>query len=149
CNQDTYELTMKPYPQCLYGTANAKKIIVLWGDSHGEHMLHYLHQFGKKHNVAVLQRTRYQCPPLVGRLPVFAVNQRSNSERCLRFNEAVMRDLEILKDRVAGVFISVRWPYYQNNGFVSHPDSPINEDVENGDPQHTISLKIGVSNTVA
>ena len=99
--------------RCRLGRADARRTMVVWGDSQGDHLLPLLDKIGRRHGFAVVARTRPACRPLAGEFgPVGIVVRTSRIiADCARFNAAVTEELTTLaQEGAAVVVIASRWP---------------------------------------
>ena len=96
-----------PLAGCVHGHDNAHPKILLWGDSHADHLMPALIEAYP--DVAVYQLTMAGCPPAIGYEPkVPAI-----SKFCKDFNQRVLQEIpELKKNGLEGVVISARWPSY-------------------------------------
>ena len=96
-----------PLAECVHGHDNARPKILLWGDSHADHVMPALIEAYP--DVAIYQLTMAGCPPAIGYEPkVPAI-----SKFCKDFNQRVLQEIpELKKNGLEGVVISARWPSY-------------------------------------
>ena len=108
-----------PLDECMHGPDKKDPKVLLWGDSHADHVMAMLMEAFP--NVAVYQLTMAGCPPVVGyelQVPTIAGNKV-----CPDFNQRVIREIAELKKRgLEGVVISARWAMY-----LRHPSIAISE----------------------
>jgi peptidoglycan/LPS O-acetylase OafA/YrhL len=107
-----------PAPQaCIRGAVGGTQRIVLWGDSHADHMMPLATAEATELGAEVLQRSHDSCPPLIGVIPLRRASSRGNGPResvaCGAFNHAVFAELTHSDtSRTVGVVLSARWPGY-------------------------------------
>jgi hypothetical protein len=96
-----------PFAACIHGSGKGSPKVLLWGDSHADHMMPaFIEAYP---DVAVYQLTMAGCPPVIG----FELKIPPVSKSCAEFNRQVLRKIdELKKDGLEGVAISARWPIY-------------------------------------
>ena len=96
-----------PGDKCTYGSDKQHPKILLWGDSHADHVMPTLIEAFP--DISIYQLTMSGCPPVAGyELQVPAV-----SKFCADFNQRVLQNLAVLKKNgLEAVVISARWPSY-------------------------------------
>lgn len=108
-----------PLEECVHGPDKKHPKVLLWGDSHADHMMAMLMEAFP--DVAVYQLTMAGCPPVVGyesQVPTITGNKA-----CPDFNRRVVQEIAELKKRgLEGVVISARWAMY-----LRHPSIAISE----------------------
>jgi peptidoglycan/LPS O-acetylase OafA/YrhL len=111
---------LQPSSLCLGGDTSSRRQIVLWGDSHAEHLMALADLEGRAESTAVLQRARSACPPLLGVSPVEIrvadgdAGGLSAARDCASFNGQVVDELTKANGSrtTVGVLLSARWPAY-------------------------------------
>jgi peptidoglycan/LPS O-acetylase OafA/YrhL len=111
---------LQPPSLCTVGDTTSARQIVLWGDSHAEHLMPLADIEGAALSVAILERSRSACPPLLGITPVSihrvgsAIEGAAAARDCASFNDAVIDEFRRGNSSRAtvGVIISARWPAY-------------------------------------
>lgn len=101
---------LRPRRACMQ-PADAKKYIVVWGDSHADHLASMLETATAAHAVGLLPRTMSGCPPL---LKVDIIRTGKAREGCAQFNRAVLDEIDeaLRRDEVLGIVLSGRWSHY-------------------------------------
>ncbi len=96
-----------PRDTCIHGPDPRHPRVVLWGDSHADHIMPML--MDAYSEIAVYQLTMPGCAPVIGyesRVP-FAPTY------CADFNRRVLEEIRELKQTgLEGVVLSARWPSY-------------------------------------
>lgn len=96
-----------PRDACTHGPDPEHPRVVLWGDSHADHIMPML--MDAYSQVAVYQLTMPGCVPAIGYEPRVPFTPRY----CADFNRRVLKEIEELKaGGLEGVVISARWPSY-------------------------------------
>ncbi|MBK9347070.1 MAG: acyltransferase [Burkholderiales bacterium] len=96
-----------PFEKCIHGSGKGVPKVLLWGDSHADHVMPALIEAYP--DVAVYQLTMAGCPPVIG----FELKIPPVSKFCTEFNRQVLLKIdELKKDGLTGVVISARWPIY-------------------------------------
>ncbi len=99
-----------PDAMCSDGAAGAPVGVVVWGDSHASHLLPMAGEAIAPHQLAVLQRTRNGCPPL---LTATSIALGRIDQDCSQFNAAMMADLTWRAgEGLRGVILNARWMIY-------------------------------------
>jgi peptidoglycan/LPS O-acetylase OafA/YrhL len=99
-----------PDSACTAGAPGAPIGVVVWGDSHAGHLLPMAGESLRTRQLAVLQRTRFACPPMLNATP--AAQGRVDLE-CVRFNDAVIAELaERRRAGLRGVILNSRWTMF-------------------------------------
>lgn len=99
------------WPDCTFPEAGAATQVLLWGDSHADHLMPLLEAAAGQIDFAVTQRTMSGCD---------AVNASENSA-CLHFNSTVEEELKrwVQQQRLTGVVLAGRWVGYQDQHALS------------------------------
>jgi peptidoglycan/LPS O-acetylase OafA/YrhL len=110
CNH-RYPFTGLAAPEaCTFPPGQPQRQIMVWGDSHGDHLMPLLEAVAPSAGLSVYQRSFNGCPPLLGVMPTR--NGRSQSG-CDTFNQAVLAEIRERRGRgLAGVVLSARWAVY-------------------------------------
>jgi peptidoglycan/LPS O-acetylase OafA/YrhL len=96
---------LPPAQSCLVGAAGAPPRILIWGDFHAEHLVEMIGADGIRNGYAAIARTMSACPPL---LPTQHSEMRL-WDSCLKFNEAVVREMPALaRTGVTGIVLGSR-----------------------------------------
>ncbi len=109
CMQDQPYVSLSSRPNCVQPRNPA---VVVWGDSHAQHLAAGLSLVAKQNPMAMLTRTMAGCSPHL--LP----QQRAEPEPpgtagCRRFNADVVEELrELRTSGLRAVVIAARWGYY-------------------------------------
>jgi peptidoglycan/LPS O-acetylase OafA/YrhL len=104
-----------PPPGCVFGNPDAKKTIVLYGDSHAQALLGSLDEALKKNNIRGLRVNITQCEPI----PYITVQGLDDAryETCL---DSFKQTIRFLSDIDGGIIVAIRWNYrlYPVPGFI-------------------------------
>jgi peptidoglycan/LPS O-acetylase OafA/YrhL len=125
-----------PLEECMHGPDKKHPKVLLWGDSHADHVMAMLMEAFP--DIAVYQLTMAGCPPVVGyelQVPTITGNKV-----CPDFNLRVIREITELKKRgLEGVVISARWAMY-----LRHPSIAISEQQLNAlsDPEELARARV-------
>jgi peptidoglycan/LPS O-acetylase OafA/YrhL len=96
-----------PREACIHGPDPQHPRVVLWGDSHADHIMPML--MDAYSQVAVYQLTMPGCVPAIG----YESKVPFSPKYCADFNLRVLKEIEELKaGGLEGVVISARWPSY-------------------------------------
>jgi hypothetical protein len=96
-----------PREKCIHGLEKGHPKILLWGDSHANHVMSTLIEAFP--DVAIYQLAMAGCPPVIGYEPKVP----ATSKYCADFNQRVLASIPELKsDGLEGIVISARWPSY-------------------------------------
>ncbi len=133
CTLNAYKPIEWPAGECIHGPDKKHPKILLWGDSHADHVMPMLMEAFP--DVAVYQLTMMGCPPVIGyesQVPV-------TSTYCAEFNQRVLQRIqELKKEGLQGVVISARWPMYLWNRSISVSEKQL--DIA-GDPQKMVTAR--------
>jgi peptidoglycan/LPS O-acetylase OafA/YrhL len=100
CWLSDYPVADLPLEQCSHGPDKQHPKLLLWGDSHANHLWPMLTEVFP--DVAVYERTKPGCAPLI--------RFGSPSNSCLEFNQRVLQEIVVLKKiGLEGVVISASW----------------------------------------
>lgn len=100
--------SLPPASECTAGSAPTGPGIILWGDSHSDHLMPLLMQLSDM--TPVLERAMSNCPPVLGVTPTFGSKQAVG---CDEFNKQVLREvLATAAQRPVVVVLAARWPRY-------------------------------------
>jgi hypothetical protein len=98
------EFETLPQEECMHGPDKKHPRILLWGDSHADHVMPMLMEAFPE--VAVYQLTMAGCPPVVG----YELLIPAKSKLCAEFNQHVLsKVLEMRAHGLKGVVLSARW----------------------------------------
>jgi hypothetical protein len=96
-----------PREKCIHGLEKGHPKILLWGDSHADHVMPALIE--ALPDVAVYQLAMAGCPPVIG----YESKVPATSKYCAEFNQRVLATISELKSNgLEGIVISARWPSY-------------------------------------
>ena len=96
-----------PREKCIHGLEKGRPKVLLWGDSHADHVMPALIE--ALPDVAVYQLAMAGCPPVIG----YESKVPATSKYCAEFNQRVLASIPDLKsDGLEGIVISARWPSY-------------------------------------
>ncbi len=96
---------------CRLGAGgDAPPSFVLWGDSHAEAAMPGMEEAAAETGRTGLFAGQGGCPPVVG----FRVPSVDHVDRCLRFNDAVIAELQ-KRDTIKTVILTARWGAYARN----------------------------------
>ena len=85
---------------CEFGDVNASRTVVLFGDSHAEHWLGALDQYGREHGVKVVAMVKGGCP--VAEMPeLLQPRLRRYYRECSRYREAMVRRIIAMRPSAA------------------------------------------------
>jgi peptidoglycan/LPS O-acetylase OafA/YrhL len=112
CNQEGYATKFAAMDHCTFGPSDARSSIVLWGDSHADHLMPALEAISAPAKLRVLQRSMSGCAPLLGIIPY---RGRYPRHSCGEFNTMVLSEIRALASLgPTGVILSARWSTYLN-----------------------------------
>lgn len=103
---------LPPRAECLVGSdLSRQKILLVWGDSHADHMIGALEAADRDRRFAILSRPQGLCPPLIAAVPA---KRRQPFEPCRQFNADVLAEiLELHKaGQLESVVLSGHWALY-------------------------------------
>ena len=93
---------------CEFGDVNASRTVVLFGDSHAEHWLGALDQYGREHGVKVVAMVKGGCP--VAEMPELLQPRLGRYyHECSRYREAMVRRIIAMRPSAA---ILSSWDHY-------------------------------------
>lgn len=95
---------------CVYGEANAKPRVALWGDSHAAVYAVMLGELAREHNQSLLTFTMPSCPPLAG----WALANQAWRETCIAFQNHTMQEL-LNAPSVRSIVFAARFAGYPIN----------------------------------
>lgn len=100
-----------PISECLEGQSSNKPYLILWGDSHADHLLGAVETAIDVHKYSPLPRWFPGCPALVGVVPD---ENGSPNNYCDQFNRQVISEIRRLNElgEVKAVLIASRWSMY-------------------------------------
>jgi peptidoglycan/LPS O-acetylase OafA/YrhL len=123
-----------PLADCIHGSDKGHPKVLLWGDSHADHVMPALIEAYP--DVAVYQLTMAGCPPVIG----FELKIPPVSKSCAEFNRQVLRKIqELKKNGLEGVVISARWPIYLWRRAISASEE---KPSLAGDPQKLVQARV-------
>ena len=104
--------------ECVHGPNKNRPDILLWGDSHADHLMPMLIE-GLPENT-VSQVTMQGCVPIIS----YEAQAPSTPKSCAGFNQRMLKDIATLQQQgLKGVVISARWPIYLWKQSISRSDS--------------------------
>lgn len=90
--------------------AGSRPRVLLWGDSHADHLMPMLAKAGVDAGIGVLQRSMSGCPPVLG---VQQWHQTAPRPDCRTFNDLVAAEIDdLVAQGLTGVVLAARWPIY-------------------------------------
>jgi peptidoglycan/LPS O-acetylase OafA/YrhL len=119
CSQPDYPEAGVPLEECSHGPDKRHPKVLLWGDSHANHLLPMLTEVFP--DVAVYELTKPGCVPLIG------LDSRAwiSSTSCVDFNQRVLQEILVLKESgLEGVVLSARWAMHFGHHSFSVDDKP-------------------------
>ena len=106
CSEPDYPEAGAPLKECSHGPDKQHPKVLLWGDSHANHLLPMLTEVFP--DVAVYELTKPGCVPLIGLDSRAWIALKSTS--CVEFNQRVLQEILVLKEKgLEGVVLSARW----------------------------------------
>jgi len=107
CHQDLPFKSLAPAEACTVGDPGRTPSLMLWGDSHAEHLSPLMQAFAESQPaMPVLVRSFSRCPPVSG----FVHDDARVQAGCRAFNAAVLAEARTLHRRgLEGVVLSGRW----------------------------------------
>lgn len=146
CNQSNATVGLPPADGCLTPAASRLPRIVVWGDSHADHIVPMIAEAGRTQGWATLQRSMSACPPTRGATPMRGGRPRAN---CANFNEMVLDELRRMDPRMLrGVVLAARWTIYQDRKAIAVRDAgaamrlQVDHDREHLDPTAAIAASL-------
>jgi peptidoglycan/LPS O-acetylase OafA/YrhL len=92
---------------CILGEKEAyTSKSVLWGDSHANHFVGFMDEYGKSNKMRVQDITMGNCPPIPG----LYINAHGAKESCKLKNEAVLK--YVLSNPPDNIFLAASWGGY-------------------------------------
>jgi peptidoglycan/LPS O-acetylase OafA/YrhL len=111
CNHNPPFTGLRARETCTVAAAGQGGSVLLWGDSHADHLMPLLEAALSRINVSVLRRSMIGCPPL---MTVRPMRRGKPNDDCVRFNLAVFEETRRLKEQdLVGIVMSGRWSNYQ------------------------------------
>jgi peptidoglycan/LPS O-acetylase OafA/YrhL len=108
CRTDSKTLSSRA--ACIVGHGAQPPAILVWGDSHADHLRVAMENLAGDPAPRTLFRTLASCPPLEGATPLIKGEFQPD---CLEFNQAVTGELdETRRQGVHGVVLAARWNTY-------------------------------------
>jgi peptidoglycan/LPS O-acetylase OafA/YrhL len=108
CNQSPPFVALSPARDCTSGDRGRSPMLLLWGDSHADHLSPLLEVFAATSPTAptILARSFVRCPPV----PDYPTRDERRRRACNAFNAAVLAEIRALTDSgLRGVVLSGRW----------------------------------------
>jgi peptidoglycan/LPS O-acetylase OafA/YrhL len=98
-------------------------LVVLWGDSHADHIAGTVHKAVAPHGLSLLSRDMGGCPPVTDAVVFSGPKQL---DECSKFNAAVLAEIDNAARRgeLVAVVLSARWPIYLGQPKFSGEPSP-------------------------
>ncbi len=113
------DLRELPGKECVHGPDKEHPRVLLWGDSHADHLMSMV--MAGFPEVGVYQLTMAGCVPAIG----YEAGVPAPPRHCADFNRLVMEKITALKKQgLEAVVISARWPSY-----LWHPSISLSEQV--------------------
>lgn len=110
CDMPATGIPLAPPAACLFGRPDAAPQVVVWGDSHADHLMPMLDEQGKTMGLTLLRRVYHGCPPTPGAVPA---GEGAVRTWCLNFSQAVQAEINALAQTgLRGVIIGARWRGY-------------------------------------
>lgn len=111
CHQNPPFNGLRPAAGCAVGgNGGTHHRLVLWGDSHADHLMPLFAGLGSGADWSLVQRSHSACPPLLGAVPI---RRGQTLGYCGDFNDAVVRELADTGGKApVGVILSARWTAY-------------------------------------
>jgi peptidoglycan/LPS O-acetylase OafA/YrhL len=107
-----------PREKCIHGPDRKQPKVLLWGDSHADHMMPTVMEAFS--DVAVYQLTMAGCIPVIG---YESRGMPGTTKSCPNFNERVLKEIiDLRKIGLKGVVISARWENYLWHQSISAAD---------------------------
>lgn len=117
---------LAPIDECLIGDVQARKLVVLWGDSHAAAMIPMLDNWGKAQGIAVLPRTKGGCRPMLASDAVVRVATSDDLRACSWFRDAVSKQIaRLANERDVTVLVAARWPDLDSPETIVGDRSPV------------------------
>jgi peptidoglycan/LPS O-acetylase OafA/YrhL len=102
--------TLGPREACVVGHGEQPPSILVWGDSHADHLRVVMENLAGEPSPRTLFRVLASCPPLDGAAPLIKGEFQSD---CLEFNQAVAGELdESRRQGMRGIVLAARWNTY-------------------------------------
>lgn len=102
--------TLSPREACIVGHGAQPPAILVWGDSHADHLRVAMESLAGDPAPRTLFRILASCPPLEGAAPLIKGEFQPD---CLEFNKAVAGELDESKPQgMRGVVLAARWNTY-------------------------------------
>jgi len=107
CHQNPPFVGLGPAESCVTGEGDIPPAIVLWGDSHADHLSPLMQELSAlAPETRVLARSFTGCPPMAG----LRVSDSRHAEACDLFNAAVFAEIkELSGNGLRGVVLAGRW----------------------------------------
>jgi peptidoglycan/LPS O-acetylase OafA/YrhL len=114
---------LPPLEPCLSGANPAKAPeVVLWGDSHANHLQPALAAWANSNGLTVRQMAKALCPPVLGAAPFTPPSNRRAD--CAAFNTQALEWIKATPS-VRTVILAARWPIYVGASYPRHGVTPI------------------------
>jgi peptidoglycan/LPS O-acetylase OafA/YrhL len=114
---------LPPLEPCVFGaTKSASPEVVLWGDSHANHLHPALDAWAKARGLTVRQVAKALCPPVLGASPFIA--PRNARADCAAFNAQTLDWIKATPS-VKYVVLAARWPIYVGASYPRHGVTPV------------------------
>ena len=109
----TSSLNIDGSDNCKVGETNKyEEKVVLWGDSHANHFVGFMDQFGKENKYEVQDISMGNCPPLMG----LYINAQGAKERCKEKNQKVFS--YIIEQKPKKVYLAGSWGGYLRGNLI-------------------------------
>lgn len=105
--------------ECSYGDITAKRVVVLFGDSHAEHWFVAVNDIALRHHWHLITLLKASCP--TARVPVYSENLHRIETECTSWREKAIRRIQEIKP--AAVLVSNSAGYLETVGGAANPGS--------------------------
>jgi hypothetical protein len=107
CHQKKPFVGLAPDSKCTVGDSRYSTVLVLWGDSHADHLSPLMERFAALSPMTpVLVHTFSACPPIASSV----AGDPANTLACTQFNDAVLEEIARLRRKgLRGVVLAAKW----------------------------------------
>jgi hypothetical protein len=117
CNHRSPFTALVAWEACALPPGQPGGQILVWGDSHGDHLMPLLEAVAPGAGLSAYQRSLNGCPPLLGVIPT---RNGKPSSQCAMFNQAVLAEIRERRGHgLVGVVLSARWGVYDGRPSLS------------------------------
>lgn len=110
CDMPAKGIPLAPPSACTFGQHGTAPQVLVWGDSHADHLMPMLDEQATKRGLTLLRRVYHGCPPTPGAVPA---GEGAVRTWCLNFAQAVQAEIDSLTQTgLRGVIIGARWRGY-------------------------------------